>query len=88
MIDSRTADTIKEFLGANYSKKILDYLELKEIKRPNGTNYLRQDIYHVFGGHRNYDALEEAIIDCVEYYKRKREKAKNKLDNILRYENN
>lgn len=83
MFTQSTANDIKKFLGKNYSKKILDYLKANKIKRLNGTDYIRQDIYNLFSGKRTNDALEDAVISCVDHYKQERLKMANKLKRLL-----
>ncbi|NYJ27549.1 hypothetical protein [Allomuricauda sp. ARW1Y1] len=74
MITQQEADTIKQILGRNYAKKILDHLLDNEIFRDSGEPYSRQDIYNIMSTDRENEILENAIIELVALTKEKRRK--------------
>lgn len=84
MISPQEADTIKQILGTNYSKKILDYLSEKGIRRDSGEDYSRQDVYNLMNSFRENEEMESAIIDLVAETKKRREEELAKRQAILK----
>ena len=84
MITQQEANTIKQILGRNYAKKILDHLTDTETFRDSGEPYSRQDIYNVMSRDRENEDLENSIIELVALTKEKRKQDLAKRDAILK----
>lgn len=84
MISPQEADTIKQILGNNYAKKILDHLTEKHIVRESGEEYSRQDVYNVMCSDRENEKMEAAILDLVMVTKEKKKQQLVKRQALLK----
>lgn len=84
MISPQEAETIKQILGHNYAKKILDHLTETHIVRESGEEYSRQDVYNVMGSLRENEPMEAAIIELAGKTKEKKQETMAKRQAILK----
>ena len=84
MISPPEADTIKQILGTNYAKKILQFLEDEGLTRESGKNYERADVYQVMNSNRENEDMENAIFKLVTITKQRKQEALERRQAILR----
>lgn len=83
MISTSLSEAIKDIIGRDYANKILEYLSNKGVKKSNGKEYIRQEVYNCVNGTREYEELESHIFDYAEEVKSENEKKKAKAKALL-----
>lgn len=84
MITSKQREAIKQVLGGQYTKKIVDYLTengvLNKMKQPYAADAIRR----IVGGHRPNIEIEQHIADLIEVEKARKKALQAKIKRSLK----
>ena len=83
MITEEQKILIVQEIGPKQNKKLCDYGRKKDVRRPNGEFYSVHTYEKVLNGVLDLPKIEDVILDCYQYYKRKRERREKRKEKIL-----
>ena len=83
MISREESKVIKKIIGSNYSRKIVDNLDLIGLKTKIGSSYTTSYIINIVNGQTSNEVVESAIFDMCKKCKLEQQKKEQTRREVL-----
>lgn len=81
---SEKKEEIIAAIGKNHISKISAFAKKRGVLKKDGSEYSNQFFSYVLHGDRDNDEVENAIIECAEYYLDKREARRKRMEKLAK----